>query len=751
MKKKMITWCGSMMCAAIAVGAATEPFTGPREVPDTFFGTSTHWNSDWVVGAMKDLGLTCARVDFVHEALEPAEGTYDFSDGQWIIQSTELGLKAHLDLLGVVVTNKTYDRIEKNPAAFEKFGFSVATKYRGRNRYWEAGNEPDMTILGKKYVTMLKAFHKGIKRADPNNRVVLAGFLGDEAANFATLYKLGGKGYFDIVNSHSYTRPRSPEEGGYVKRIKELHHVMRQYGDNKPCWVTEIGWNGVEPSMLAYLRTKSETNRDYLCSDEDQARYLARTYLLSASIPWIERVYFFQLAVDPAYPDIRAWADDYIGIYLTYGNQQIAPKTGYYSLKTVIGLLKGATYRESLNMGQRIYAMTFSRKDQAFVALWSLDDNVTLPVDDISMVKGITSMVGTPMLVTKNLPLSGRPIYLTVDAGNLDRLKRQIMAACPVGAQGFAMALALDTTRSTAAMPIVQLTLTNNRSQSQAAPVMKVDVAPPWRLNVSPKDAVPFAGNETRRYQLAVIKPTPLVAASSSGVVSLDVSAWLPDAEPVVRTVEHLQYVVFPPAPEAGRPITLGLSDSEREMMQWKGAADCSATWQCSWDRQNLYFTAAVRDDSHVQSCTADNASLIWQGDSIQIALDLGGDAKPCSNVPQYDGVNDVEFGFALGSKGPTFCIWDNPNGATGPMPLQSLTITRDANAKVTHYQAAIPWSLFGWTKELRGAWMGFNVVVNDYDGTERTGCLQWTPGISQTKDPSRYHKALLSGTRANP
>jgi len=68
-------------------------------------------------------------------------------------------------------------------------------------------------------------------------------------------------------------------------------------------------------------------------------------------------------------------------------------------VKTVIRMLDGAKYLERLDTPPRTWALLFERGGEAFVALWSLDDSWTATLGDVSMVKGVTSMVGTPVLI----------------------------------------------------------------------------------------------------------------------------------------------------------------------------------------------------------------------------------------------------------------------------------------------------------------------------------------------------------------
>jgi hypothetical protein len=40
------------------------------------------------------------------------------------------------------------------------------------------------------------------------------------------------------------------EDGRCLATIAGLHEVMKRHGGSKPPWITQIGWSGVEPSML---------------------------------------------------------------------------------------------------------------------------------------------------------------------------------------------------------------------------------------------------------------------------------------------------------------------------------------------------------------------------------------------------------------------------------------------------------------------------------------------------------------------
>ena len=416
--------------------SANEELQGPRVVPRSFFGTTTHVNGEGQVPLLQDLGIHNVRIDMHWAGLEPARGQYNFDPSLWMLASADLGFKHNLDQL-VVLTNPpawstgergTYPN-DQSTSALEEFMFRLASMYKGKIRYWQAGNEPNMAIWREQFIPFLKAYYRGVKRADPQNKVVLCGFAGVEHLHLDAVYRLGGKEYFDILGAHPYTRPAMPEDGGYLDRIRAIRDVMKKYGDHKPLWVDEIGWNGVESSMLEYLRAKFDGHRNYAVTEEDQARALARVYLLSATVPWIERVYFFHLHQEATYTEISENVDFYMGLFSPWLEKQVRPKDAYFAVKTVIQVLNESSYVGRVDTPSRVWGLHFQRGGEATIALWSLDDGLSMTLKDVSVVKSITSMVGTPQLVKDCLTVSGRPLYLRCDVNDVERLKQQIREA----------------------------------------------------------------------------------------------------------------------------------------------------------------------------------------------------------------------------------------------------------------------------------------------------------------------------------
>ncbi|MDI4646858.1 S-layer homology domain-containing protein [Cohnella hashimotonis] len=160
------------------------------------------------------------------------------------------------------------------------------------------------------------------------------------------------------------------------------------------------------------------------------------------------------------------------------------------------------------------------------------------------------------------------------------------------------------------------------------------------------------------------------------------------------------------------------------------GTADLSADAGVAWDNDKLYFDIDVRDDVHNQSYGGVD---IWQGDSIQLGIDLNRDAGAGSKQVS-------ELGFALRDDGSVVkWRWKAPEGLqTGALGAGvEATVTRDEGAGVTHYAIAIPLEQLhgaGYDFDPRSA-LGFTLLMNENDGSGREGYMEYNQGIGASKD----------------
>ncbi|MEK5254670.1 glycosyl hydrolase family 28-related protein [Paenibacillus sp. FSL F4-0125] len=171
---------------------------------------------------------------------------------------------------------------------------------------------------------------------------------------------------------------------------------------------------------------------------------------------------------------------------------------------------------------------------------------------------------------------------------------------------------------------------------------------------------------------------------------------------------------------------------------QWKGTDDLSAGAKVNWDAQNLYTTIDVQDDVHTQSW---NGGDIWQGDSVQLGIDLSKkDGSASKNVS--------ELGFALNNQGNVSkWRWRAPEGVqTGALNNVQADITRDETNHRTTYKLTLPFSELhksGYTFSSSDV-IGFTVLINENDGAGRSGFMEYNQGIGSSKDATLYGELIL-------
>lgn len=171
---------------------------------------------------------------------------------------------------------------------------------------------------------------------------------------------------------------------------------------------------------------------------------------------------------------------------------------------------------------------------------------------------------------------------------------------------------------------------------------------------------------------------------------------------------------------------------------KWEGKDDLSLTSNVKWDDKNLYVTVNVKDN--IQYNTFSNGD-IWQGDSIQLGIDLSRQSGASSK-------NVSELGFALNNDGTVIkWRWAAPAGlSTGALTKAQAAIIRDEGKKETVYNITIPFS------ELHGADtafnpgnpIGFSLLVNENDGAGRSGFMEFNQGIGNSKDFTQYGDLYL-------
>jgi hypothetical protein len=182
----------------------------------------------------------------------------------------------------------------RDPATFARFMTALVGRYGPRGslwaerpelrrvpiRAWQIWNEPNLTSywsrqpFARTFVRLLRAASAAVHGADRGATVVLAGLTNKSWQALRSIYRAGGRGHFDAVALHPFTR----KPADVVRLVRLARGVMHANGDRRlPVWVTELSW----PAAKGKLRKRHRTGLEV--TDPVQARNMARVLRLLAA------------------------------------------------------------------------------------------------------------------------------------------------------------------------------------------------------------------------------------------------------------------------------------------------------------------------------------------------------------------------------------------------------------------------------------------------------------------------------------
>ncbi len=302
-----------------SMGARDSGYHVVKQIPNTDvnpFGANfflarevEEWKLRKTLQMARDAGLGWAKQQFSWEEIEPAHKGEFFDErtrrSSWekydriVDLCEEYGLQiiARLDRPpDWTREDNTYK--ERPPDNYEDYGdfvYAFVDRYRGRVRYVQIWNEPNIfpewgnrPVDPAGYVDLLRVAYRRAKEADPNVHVLsapLAITLGqvhpepgkwismNEIQFLEEMYQAGAKEYFDILSANAFGLGSPPEEPGEpevlnFQRLLFLRQIMEQYGDaNKPIWINEYGWNAspddFPEEQLIWKRVSEDEQADF--------------------------------------------------------------------------------------------------------------------------------------------------------------------------------------------------------------------------------------------------------------------------------------------------------------------------------------------------------------------------------------------------------------------------------------------------------------------------------------------------------
>lgn len=144
------------------------------------------------------------------------------------------------------------ERWRKELEAWAEAACRFAREKYGAELFMCGGNERDLvakeTYAGQYadwyqyYMDPVIAIHKGMKKANPANKLIIGNFCYTDRAHVSCIYLAGGKGHFEVLAVHPYG-PRGANVD--LEQLVEAHQELDAHGDGHiPLLLTE-GWSSL--------------------------------------------------------------------------------------------------------------------------------------------------------------------------------------------------------------------------------------------------------------------------------------------------------------------------------------------------------------------------------------------------------------------------------------------------------------------------------------------------------------------------
>ncbi|MEA3396116.1 MAG: cellulase family glycosylhydrolase [Chloroflexota bacterium] len=417
-----------------------------------------------------DAGFHWIRQEFPWEDIE-IHGQGDFEDRRHLPHRSawdkydhivDLAEQHHLEIIARLSNPPAWSRATGDangtyapPDNFDDYGDYVATvaaRYRGRIRFYQVWNEPniypewgDQPVDPQEYTRLLCLAYDRIKAADPD-AVVIAGALAptdqlgalrpDGGNNLMDviflqrMYDAGAGDCFDILAVNNYMLWSGPTDRRMrpglmnFSRPQWVRDVMVANGDAaKPIWITEMNSNAVPEGLPTNFGRVTE---------EQQARYaVGALERVQREWPWVGvvNVWFFKRASDQEQD--QSW------YYFRLVEPDFTPLPVYGALKDYLTTLEPTLYRGyhaadtwqiaytgtwekegNLQRGAPGDALTFAWEGRALMLFPGAGDAVVRISEDGGADVEIT-LHGEPVTFSRRLLGQRHTLTLTVVTGDI--------------------------------------------------------------------------------------------------------------------------------------------------------------------------------------------------------------------------------------------------------------------------------------------------------------------------------------------
>ena len=694
--------------------ACMNPAGAEKTLPgagDFLFGICTHSNRFTPAEQLLEAkaaafcGAQFARIDFAWNAIQPnGENEFEIAALDRLVKFYEAEGISVQPLLGYAPSWPCGGREAglpegvpshaawPDPERYAAFCGRVARHFKGRLRYYEIWNEPDLfhfaAFPARKYMALLTAAFDRIKAADPDAAVMNGGIAASYTNSsenpghnngLLTLLAADGGAHYDYFAFHGHG---SWEEfAGQLAELRKLRLACP--GAARPWLANETAINSLYVGELRQAETLVK-------------KLLYAWSLGAAGYNW------YQLREGPGD------ADEY-GLL----TPAFEPRAAYLSYNMLAGLLRKGRFRKSLDLGGDVMALQFSlRGGECLTALWRKSG---ASLEMFRSGRGekveIVDLFGNPLPSGGDsgefcVALSERPLLL--------RSRKELRYVGRVFTAPGRLTLKRDGAETGVTFPLC------NPGNSPLAGQLKIAAGPELRIVGDQLRAftVPAGGWCEVSFRIAATSAFRSVGGKmpvlrlAPQIAHGGVAEEFPISCVLARTGFEADFTLG----GSGQYLRLIPDAPGQEKYLYGGAADLSAEIYLWRTASSAWIKVVVTDDIHDQNHPPVD---LWKGDSVQLHL----------IPPTRNGI--WSLGMARGQTGSD----DRLYAWSSPMPEEALkrfrlTTARDTERKVTTYLLEMPLDALGISDRELEQGIRFNLIVNDSDYALREGFLYLAPGL---------------------
>lgn len=593
--------------------------------------------------------------------------------------------------------------------AWRNYAKTIAQRYKGKIRYWEIWNEPDLSGFGsftaEEYIKMMQVAYKAIKAVDPQAHVMTGGFatLSDHPSRkdkqFHEKVLRQAKGSFDVHAYHEHC-----DFTNYAQRVDEKFIPLRRA-------------TGVTVPWYA--------NETAISSMDGAEAFQAETLYKKLLFAWARG------AIGYTWYDLRNDGFDPKDSESNFGmlTNDFYPKPVYSVYNALVTWFNGTKFERQFDLGANLWAFVFKGQDRLIIPCWNdtagaatrhivikTDARKAEQVDIMGNASAVPLLDGMTILELGALPSALNLVQATKaePAGALVEVKSSGVAVpgrpfglslllCNPLKQDRKFSLTLQLPKGITVARSEATAVVPGASRKQLDFQLKVSSDMKGEYGVIPKIKLAYRIADTP-WQGEIAVPVNLAISIPAGSVERK-----PDF--LLNTRDQV--------------VSLCAADPAKNHLVWRDADDLSAKIWLAMEKNALRMKAVVTDDVH---CQSNNGNRVWQGDNIQFAL----------NIPGQVGTWEIGLSRLDNGKAEAF-VWSAPKGFVPEKTMAAIKLETTRQGKETIYQATIPLAAVGLTSAQLKQGIRFNLLVNDNDGELREGWIHLAPNLGTNKNPSLY------------